>query len=771
MNDIILPSHSLPDPLLGAPRPRRGLGGSPRDLLFVLFWHRRKVVAFFCIAMLVTALAVLAIPSTYRSESSMLVKLGADSITPDATASIGGPMVQPVMYWEVQMKTELEVLKSRDIAEGVVMQVGAGRILGRPNAGTIGKDDPMNLQALMLVQQNLKTEIVPDSSILNVSYESKDGLLARDIVKAYVDRYLEVRSEVYTKTASAHFLTGEREQTLAKVAEVEEQIRKIKNEAGVGDIQEYAKILQGRIGTMQTEMLTARTQHKTADAEVAIVRQRLVAGMEQNLDEMRKRYGNNSTIIRAMEDRLAATRSGLIAASTEPDKNQPAVSSVLQDLRKRLEDAITTSEVAKARETAIADEIAKAEASQKLINDVELKIKQLLRGANLKEDALKIVAQAADRAELLAAFQGEKLNNVNIVQPATLPLRPVSPNRLMLLALGCFVAGTGAVGLGIASEALSRTTKRPEDIDRISALPCVSVPVVDAFGFIGGNGVPQSHGGLAGLRKLLPMQSPGDGHREGHSVVTRAAGTATATLTRTAAPGTIDIRPMRRWSPQLLQSAHGIIDGLLFDTIHAAKHQTAFVTGLISCRPGQGASTLSAYVASAIADRLEASLPLHPDDRVVLIDTDTAEPTLHRLLSSSESPGLGEWLSVDHNEMPQSIDAFMHPTNHPRLSLMPAGRQVPVTRLLDRAELLIDQATLACRHVVFDLPPVSSSPTALRLAAKCNAVLLVVECGNLHQEVVRRSARALQAAGANVVGVVLNKRRFPIPDWLYERAS
>jgi protein-tyrosine kinase len=209
---------------------------------------------------------------------------------------------------------------------------------------------------------------------------------------------------------------------------------------------------------------------------------------------------------------------------------------------------------------------------------------------------------------------------------------------------------------------------------------------------------------------------------------------------------------------------------LLFDSIRNASSQTAFVTGLISCRPGQGASTLSAYVASAIADRLEASLPLHPDDRVLLIDADVGEPSLHRMLAIEDSPGLGDWLSINHTD-PLPLTDYTHSTSHGRLSVMPTGRSSSLTRLLDRSDLLIDESTRHFRHVVFDLPPVSTTPTALRLAAKCNAVLLVVECGNLHQEVVRKSVRALQGAGANVAGVILNKRRFPIPDWLYERAS
>ncbi len=791
MNDIILSSHTHNDPMVNAiPQSKRAFTGSPRDLLFVMFWHRKKVVTFFIVTTLLTALAVLALPSTYRSESKLLVKIGSDAVSPDPTAAAGGPMVAPVMYWDVQMKTELEVLRSRDIAASVVNQVGAGRILGKGDLGDLSKEDPLYSQALLALQMKLSLEVVPDSSILLVAYESGDGKLARDITAAYVDRYLDLRLDVRDSGKGATFLDGEREQMLQKVQKLEDDIRKIKDEAGVGNVEEQRQILQARIGAMQSDASAARSTAITATAEVKNIETRIkdipekvtsaetieqsmswrdetkknIAMLELELADMRARFASTSPQVQIIETKIAAAKALLVEGNGGNERVE-SINPIWQTQQLRLEDARTNAAVAQAKETALNGEIALAEIKLKSVNDVELRIKQLLRSANLREDQLRQISQAADRASLLASFHGEKLNNVSIVQPATLPLRPISPNRLLLLMIGMFVAGTGAVGLGIASETLSRTTKRPEDIDRMTALPSVSIPVIDSHGFIGNGYRNGGSNGSSMLDKLLPSKAKGT-----TTLVTRTQGTSGGTMTRGGSTGTLDIRPVRRWSPQLLQSAHGIIDGLLFDAIRDANHQTAFVTGLISCRPGQGASTLSAYVASAIADRLEASLPLHPDDRVLLVDADLNEPTLHRLLSIDDSPGLGDWLAVTHGEAPPVGD-YAHATSHARLSVMPSGRSSTLMRLLDRTDLLIDEATRQYRHIVLDLPPVSTTPTALRLAAKCSAVLLVVECGNLHQEVVRKSVRALQSAGANVAGVVLNKRRFPIPDWLYDRAS
>ena len=797
MNDLVLSSQSSSDPLLTSVQPqqqhgRRAAASSPRDLLFVLFWHRRKVSLFFLVALGLTVAAVLAMPSRYQSEATLLNKLGSETMQ-DATTSLGGPMIQPVIQRDMQMKTELEVLKSNEIAVGVVKKLTPGTILRTGDQpASDSEQDPLFKTALLTLTQNIALNVVPDSNILSISFESRYPKLAQDVVNAYVDQYYAQRAKVYSATRSASILKGERELSVQKLGVMEDAIRKIKDEAGVGNIDEQRVILQAQIGQLQRDASDARTARVTAETQVETLTTQLkvvphtiissqthnqamnwvddlrkdVARLQQQLNDAQTRYNDNSPQVRILRDKLDGSRKLLASAGDTAGESIEAMNPTYQEMSTRLETSRVDAKVAQAKEASVTGELAKADAQLKKVNEVEQRIKAMLRNANLSEDTLKLVSAAASRAELMSAFESEKANNVSIVQAATLPLKPIAPNRMMLLVLGVFVAASGAVGLGIAAETLSRSTKRPEDIDRIANLPCVSVPVVDETAYLGravAAKVPSMFG------RLLPGKAP----EPKTSIVTRAAGT-NGSLGGTAGPrlanGTSDVRPMRRWSPQLLQAAHGIVDGLLFDSILRNKGNNAFVTGLVSCRPGQGASTLGAYVASAIADRLEASMALSVDDQVLLIDADLAEPTQGHLLSTNDSPGLGDWLTIATDAEP-GIDPFVHETSHSRLALLPAGRSSGASRLLDRMDRLLIEATRHHRHVVIDLPPVSTTPTALRLAAKCNAVLLVVECGNLHQEVVRRSVRALQAAGANVAGVILNKRRFPIPDWLYERAA
>lgn len=78
--------------------------------------------------------------------------------------------------------------------------------------------------------------------------------------------------------------------------------------------------------------------------------------------------------------------------------------------------------------------------------------------------------------------------------------------------------------------------------------------------------------------------------------------------------------------------------------------------------------------------------------------------------------------------------------------------------LAERAELII-----------LDTPPVLSSPLAQALAPTVDGVILVVEAERTRTEVARAAQHALTMAGANILGVVLNKRRYHVPKRVYER--
>jgi protein-tyrosine kinase len=46
---------------------------------------------------------------------------------------------------------------------------------------------------------------------------------------------------------------------------------------------------------------------------------------------------------------------------------------------------------------------------------------------------------------------------------------------------------------------------------------------------------------------------------------------------------------------------------------------------------------------------------------------------------------------------------------------------------------------------------------------------MVVESGKIRKQVALRAKKELEDAGAKILGVVFNRRKYHIPDWIYKR--
>ena len=69
--------------------------------------------------------------------------------------------------------------------------------------------------------------------------------------------------------------------------------------------------------------------------------------------------------------------------------------------------------------------------------------------------------------------------------------------------------------------------------------------------------------------------------------------------------------------------------------------------------------------------------------------------------------------------------------------------------------------------VLLDCGGLDSSVDLLRLAPAADGIVLVVEAGRAGKEQINRAAQMIADAQGTLLGFVLNKRRYPIPNWLY----
>jgi len=71
--------------------------------------------------------------------------------------------------------------------------------------------------------------------------------------------------------------------------------------------------------------------------------------------------------------------------------------------------------------------------------------------------------------------------------------------------------------------------------------------------------------------------------------------------------------------------------------------------------------------------------------------------------------------------------------------------------------------------VIIDVPPLTPYSDAIGLGQVADGLVLVLEANSTRRDAAFQVAEDLRAANVRILGAVLNKRTYPIPDSLYRR--
>ena len=146
----------------------------------------------------------------------------------------------------------------------------------------------------------------------------------------------------------------------------------------------------------------------------------------------------------------------------------------------------------------------------------------------------------------------------------------------------------------------------------------------------------------------------------------------------------------------------------------------------------------------------------------------------------------------DYMQMPWNC----HPTNVENLWMLPANRSRRVNgngngnhsdddqELPKRSHLMrigkqeeevdtgldsVDALRVSFDNILIDCGPLHESSDAAVLASNVDGVVIVVEAGRSRRNEILNTQRTIEQAGGKFLGFVLNKRRYPVPEWLYKR--
>src|SRR5580698_1767219 len=694
------------------------------DYLLILRKHQWLILSFLLAVVTIVSIA------TFRMQAVYVATARIEMDSPNANI-LPFQAMDPYGYevdLENSIETQSKILTSETLALQTIRSSGLG---ARPEFASPGgpsealatgslenQKRPPELGAFL---GSLSVKRVPNSRLLDVSFESTDPQFAARIVNEHIRNYQDqnIRSHYDETTRATTWLRNELEELKITVQQSEDKRIAYERKNQIWTLDDKSNITTQRLADINKELTDVQSERMRKEALFQFAK----AGDIANVPQLRE-----NAVLQGLIQKRQAAAEEYTEALNQYGPNFPKVQRIqsqLKDLDQLIqkENVNTLNHIetdyreSRQRELLLTQALDEQKAAANEMAERMVEYNILKREAEASKALYDGLMTKLKEVGISAALQS---SNIHVVEPAMIPAYPSRPAKARNIALAFLVGLVGGIGLALMREYLDNTVKTPDDIETLARLP--SLAVVPQFAGLNGNG----------SRRRLLQGIASNGHEKRIELVAQHL------------PKSQMSEAFRALRTSLLLSQPG------------RPPQVILVT---SALPREGKTTAAANLAVTLAQL---------GDSTVLVDADLRKPGVGRLLNMANGKyaGLSSYLAGV-----SSLDLVIVPhPDIPNLAAIPTGPLPPnPADLLSSHKLAeaIAELRTKFKFVVIDSPPVMAATDAVIVSVQADGVLLVVRSGETPKEAFTRTRDLLVSVKCHILGVVLNAVDSGAPDYYY----
>jgi len=511
------------------------------------------------------------------------------------------------------------------------------------------------------IKGQVETEIVMDTNMISIIVSSNDPEQATILANT--------ASEVYVE---AHFENKKLEASNVK-AFVDEQL-----EGYLKDLVESENALQQFLqeNPLATDRGITGIPRAQSDPRVIKIREEIVS-IELKLIELRSKFTEKHPEVIELNRRLDQAKNDLLETI-----NQLTV-------------------------------------QQKDLSFKEIRLAQLNRDRDIAEEMYKDFRKRQAEAQMLEA---EKARDVTIVEPASIPTRPIKPNFKFNIIIGILCGLLIGMIAGFIVESMDTSIGRIDDIEELIKLPVLGI-----------------------IPHILAEKRKKRGKKKDKKATEDEI--RSSRLISMFSPTSVVAEAYRSMRTQLDYSGM------------KSQGNSVLIT---SASPNEGKTQTLINLAGAFAQE---------GKKVLIVSSDFRKPLISEIFGIQKIPGLSEVL-IGKLPVDKAINTFadmllaglefdqvIQSRGIENLNILTSGGHTPnPAELLNFPEMseLIQKLKQQFDIVFFDTPPVLPVADASILSTKTDGVIIVYQAGKTPRQALIRAKTQLENVNARILGVVIN---------------
>lgn len=699
--------------------------------IFRQFW---KFMLIAVPIVLVALIYVLTATPVYESRARLLVKFGQDARPDMAISQSGSGLSAEERRGLVQ--ANVNILINRDLAEALMKKVTVEKAYPEIAARIKNPNSALNA-AVSQFGQDLKTNTESAAGAIDVSVSHPNPKTANLLLRELLDMYVRRQSEIFGNP-QADVIREQADTAYDQLEEANKDLFAYKEKVGVASIDEEITLLlitrsniadylsrqeAGGIGSDQQVPSLDMPETGEVITDETISEDVLVEetpGQMGGIAVLPAKKGGGSEIPFPALDEIQRRIDDLRTKELEFLRTYKPSSEIVRNLRENIE---TETEVLNAAVQALSAKLAELDGRIAQMNQYKAEYDILLRKVKLNEEMYKTAQTRLQAADVNRDLNERKITQISVLEQPSSPERPAQPKKLLTMILAIIVAGALGVATCLISELIDTRFSYPEQLSAH-----LKEPLLSSFS-----------------RKRL------------------------------TADGSIETSSY--WEESL------------------KKYKVAFYKLMKKDLPAEPAMTsgvvekkiLSASSMSRLFQSMSARLS-EPGKKIVFVGSSyhgegvtTVAWELSRYITESIKKDV---LFVDYGNAPQGVSLLDVARGKGSLddaltTLTKGEGKLSVARFADDEErgstiAYMDElekvfASLKERfdYVIMPGSNMILDASQVALSKLADGTVFVIEADRTRAPVAKRTLQNLRDSGARIVGLVLNKRFYYIPKWLY----
>ena len=315
-------------------RPAEFRTKSLRDFLYLVFKRKIQILSFIAAVVLTVAISTILTPPIYKGNAQILVKVGRENLYVRDR-----DIMRPAS--EQQINSEIQILKSRSLAEKTLMTLKPAIVYPQPNAqdqGILGgfiqkiSDTLRNvkkmargivkelfakkrnrqilspsinkelLAVLPKFQKDLEVKGIKNSNLINVSFKHEDPNISATVINTLAGIYLDHHLAVHKTSQTYNFFQEQTQLLKTKLQQSEDKFKLLKEQNNIISLKEERSLLLKGEAALLAELNRNLSQEIDTQNRIQLLQKQL------SITPKRIRQGENITqnqdLISALETRL-----------------------------------------------------------------------------------------------------------------------------------------------------------------------------------------------------------------------------------------------------------------------------------------------------------------------------------------------------------------------------------------------------------------------------------------------------------------------------------